>query len=211
MSNSNANGKRTRVQKICTLWTHDDNFSRDDVVFNVEKFTELPATPGSLIQVIALKYGTATRDFQSSSRAPKGNGQSKIDDPSENASPSLSRRGRKGSIKRTLDENGSVSQEDREVDMDKSYIFVAKPFPADLKSKHSNLQVSIAEKIAKVFGLRSRMQVIVTLVSYDRYPSFIRADPARPTRTSTRRLMLKSRFVTNTWQELTCGACRLQS
>ncbi|KAL5441271.1 hypothetical protein PMIN07_004318 [Paraphaeosphaeria minitans] len=164
MSRPIVSGKRTRVQKICTLWTHDDNFSRDDIVFNSDKFSELPATPGSLIQVIALEYGTATRDFQSSSRNVGNDGiQAKVDDFKDAATDSISRRSRRGSIKVTLDENGSIIQEDREVDTDRSYIFVAKPFPADLKSKHSNLQVSIAEKIAKVFGLRNRMQVIVTL------------------------------------------------
>lgn len=165
MSKSITNSKRTRVQKVCTLWTHDDNFSRDDVVFNSEKFAELPATPGSLIQVIALKYGTATRDFQPSSRTPaRDSAHAKFDGSKDTVTDSHSRRGRRGSIKLTLDENGSVIHEDREVDMDKSYIFVAKRFPTDLKSKHSNLHVSIAEKIAKVFGLRNRMQVIVTLV-----------------------------------------------
>lgn len=167
MSKSVTSGKRTRVQKVCTLWTHDDNFSREDVVFNGEKFSELPATPGSLMQVIALKYGTATRDFQPASRAPaQSNGQMKTDEGRDTTTDSLPRRSRRGSLKLTLDENGSIIQEDREVDMDKSYIFVAKAFPAELKSKHSNLQVSIAEKIAKVFGLRNRMQVMVTLVSW---------------------------------------------
>lgn len=165
MSSSMVNGKRTRVQKVCTLWTHDDNFSRDDVVFNSDKFSELPATPGSLMQVIALKYGTATRDFQSSSRNVGNDSiHAKAEDFKDAATDTHSRRSRRGSTKITLDENGSVIQEDREVDTEKSYIFVAKPFPVDLKSKHSNLQVSIAEKIAKVFGLRNRMQVIVTLV-----------------------------------------------
>lgn len=165
MSKSVVSVKRTRVQKVCTLWTHDDNFSRDDVVFNGEKFLELPATPGSLIQVIALKYGTAVRDFQSSARASsKEVSQGKADD-STAVTEIHSKRSRRGSVRITLDENGSVIQEGREVDLDKSYIFVAKRFPADLKSKHPNLQISIAEKIAKNFGLRNRTQVVVTLVS----------------------------------------------
>ena len=159
------------MQKVCTLWTHDDNFSRDDVVFNSEKFAELPATPGSLIQVIALKYVTATRDFQPSSRAPaRDSSRNKNDEPRDTVADSQYRRSRRGSIKLTLDESGSVVQDDREVDMDKSYIFVAKRFPPDLKSKHSNLHISIAEKIAKVFGLRNRMQVIVTLVGFQPSP-----------------------------------------
>lgn len=160
------NGKRTRIQKVCTLWTHDDNFSKDDVVFNGDKFSELPATPGSLIQVIALKYGTIVRDFQAPPKSATSNGAQGNDDDSfkDAATDVHSRRSRRGSVKITLDESGSLIKEGRDLDTEKSYIFVAKPFPAELKSKHSNLQVSIAEKIAKVFGLRNRMQVVVTLV-----------------------------------------------
>jgi hypothetical protein len=159
--------KRARVQKVCTLWTHDDNFSRDDVVFNSDKFLELPASPGSLIQVIALKYGTAVRDFQSTSKpAAKDVSQTKVDDsPQHTVKGTNHKRSRRDSVKITLDENGSVMQEGREVDPEKSYTFVAKPFPSDLKSKQSNLQISIAERIAKVFGLRNRTQVLVTLVN----------------------------------------------
>lgn len=166
MSNTVVSAKRIRVQKVCTLWTHDDNFSKEDVVFNGDKFPELPATPGCLIQVIALKYGTAIRDFQSSSKAQaKDTNQTKPDDSSQHTLKSPhTRRGRRGSLKVTFDENGLVIQDGREVDSEKSYTFVAKPFPADLKSKQSNLQLSIAERIARVFGLRNRMQVMVTLV-----------------------------------------------
>jgi hypothetical protein len=168
MSKSAASTPRTRVQKVCTLWTHDDNFSRDDVVFNSDKFAELPGTPGRLIQVIALKHGTSVRDFQTTSKIPaKDPGQANAHEPSKSSTPEphSKRRGRRGSIKVTIDENGSVIQESREVDLEQSYVFVAKPFPADLRAKHPNLQISIAEKIAKVFGLRNRVQVIVTLVS----------------------------------------------
>ncbi|PVI03640.1 hypothetical protein DM02DRAFT_669687 [Periconia macrospinosa] len=171
MSNTVVSAKRTRVQKVCTLWTHDDNFSKEDVVFNSDKFPELPATPGCLIQVIALKYGTAVRDFQSSSKAPaKDAGQSKPDDASQHTVRSPhTRRSRRGSLKITLDENGAMVHEGREVDLEKSYTFVVKPFPADLKSKQSNLQLSIAERIAKIFGLRNRMQVMVTLADEEKH------------------------------------------
>lgn len=145
MSKSVVSDRHTRVQKICTLWTHDDNFSRDDVVFNGEKFPELPTTPGSLIQIIALKHTSAVRDFQTTAKnAPKEASQARGDDSSRDTLPDThSRRSRRGSVKIMLDENGSPIQGGRDVDMEKSYIFVAKPLPNDLKSKHSNLQVSL--------------------------------------------------------------------
>ena len=166
MSKSAANSRPTRVQKICTLWTHDDNFSRDDVVFNCDKFPELPASPGSLIRLIAIKQTTAVRDFQALSKSSaKETNQSKADEGARSIRPdSHSRRSRSHSLMLTLDENGAVVQGGRETDPEKSYIFVAKSMTADLRSKHPNLQISIAEKIAKVFGFRNRTQVIVTTV-----------------------------------------------
>ncbi|KAF2205445.1 hypothetical protein GQ43DRAFT_477322 [Delitschia confertaspora ATCC 74209] len=165
MSKSNASQKATIVQKLCTLWTHDDNFSKDDVVFNCDKFTELPTTPGSLIRIIALKQDTAVRDFQSASKPSAKDSPKVIADeaPRHANTDSRSRKSRRQAVTLTLDENGLVIQGGRESDPGKSYIFVAKPMALDLRSKYPNLQVSIAEKIAKVFGFRNRTQVLVTI------------------------------------------------
>ena len=156
----------TRVQKLCTLWTHDDNFSRDDVVFNRDKFPELPTAPGTLLQVVAVdssisaqasratESGVRTDTQQTAGRGPTtGFG---TNEPRK--------KGRSGSITITIDENGSTLPGLRDVDVGKAYVFAAATLPLDLKSKYPNLQVSISERIAKVFGLRNRMQVIVTEV-----------------------------------------------
>jgi len=174
---------KPRVQKICTLWTHDDNFSREDIVFNGDKFPELPVAPGSLLQIVAINGGTAVRDFQGKTsntqiRAFQATAESAITNPGLGGD---TKRDRRGSITITIDENGVPVPGGREIDTGKAYIFVSKPLPADLKAKHTNLQVScvqnvltpwlspaqvsIAEKIAKVFGFRNRMQIIVTEVS----------------------------------------------
>lgn len=165
MSKSTSTPKQTRVQKICTLWTHDENFSRDDVVFNGDKFTELPTAPGSLLQIVAVNAGTAVRDFSSTAKATAHEAaQARSESLSKDATDALSRKSRRGSISKTVDENGSIVPGGPDVDTEKTYIFASKPLPQDLKSKHANIQISIAEKIAKVFGFRNRMQVIVTEV-----------------------------------------------
>ncbi|KAF2703601.1 hypothetical protein K504DRAFT_495416 [Pleomassaria siparia CBS 279.74] len=171
MSKSVVSVKRTRVQKVCTLWVHDENFSKDDVVFNGEKFPELPATPGSLIQIMRIKQATTVRDFQATSnKTAKDTSQSKTDDSSKDgAHETHSRRTRRGSVVETIDENGLSIPGGREVVPDKSYIFVATATPTDLRSKYSNLQVSISEKIAKVFGFRNRVLVVVTLANEERH------------------------------------------
>jgi DEP domain-containing protein 5 len=154
MSKAAVNTKHTRVQKVCTLWTHDDNFSKDEVVFNGEKFAELDVISGSLMQILALKHVTAVRDFQNNSDLAFGIGGQKGhigDDPQTKTSGShggslrdtLSKRSRRGSVTITFDENGTLIPAGRDVDPEKSYIFVAKPLSADMKSKYPTLQASI--------------------------------------------------------------------
>jgi hypothetical protein len=145
MSTSVVSSKPTSVQKVCTLWTHDENFSKEDVVYNAEKFPELPSTPGSLLQILALNHATAVRDFQATAKSnAKENGSAKNDNSGNDTSRDThSRRSRKAELKITIDENGSLIRGGRDVDPEKSYIFLAKPMPADLKSKHPNLQVCL--------------------------------------------------------------------
>ncbi|KAF1846761.1 uncharacterized protein K460DRAFT_336115 [Cucurbitaria berberidis CBS 394.84] len=171
MPKSVSNIKQARVQKICTLWTHDDNFSRDDIVFNEEKFPELPTTPGSLLQIVSINSGTAVRDFQSTHESTQNDtARAKPESAGRDTNAdSHAKRTRRGSTTITVDENGSTIPGGRDIDTEKAYVFVSKALPMDLKSKHPNLQVSIAERIAKVFGFRNRMQVVVTEADEDRH------------------------------------------
>jgi hypothetical protein len=140
------NVKATRVQKVCTLWTHDDNFSRDDIVFNGEKFSEIPTAPGTLLQIVAIDSGTAVRDFQTTAKSAhfdtsQARGENIVPEPSVHPSPGRTRR---GSITITIDENGSTYPGGRDIDAKKAYVFAVAALPADLKSKYANLQVSYA-------------------------------------------------------------------
>ena len=160
-----SNSKHTRVQKICTLWTHDENFSKDDIVFNSDKFPELPTTPGSLLQIVAINSGTAIRDFSTANKpASNETAQGRSEPVSKDHNDPQPWKSRRGSLTKTIDENGSVIAGSRDFDAEKTYIFAPKPLPQDLRAKHSNLQISIAEKIAKVFGFRNRTQVVITEV-----------------------------------------------
>ena len=162
MSKSVTGSRQARVQKVCTLWTHDENFSRDDIVFNSEKFPELQAAPGTLLQIVAINSTTTTRDFSSS---VKHDGTHiRTDTQPKDAAEAQPRQSRRGSFSRINDENGSTVPGAHNIDAEKTYIFASKPLPHDLKAKHANLQISVAEKIAKVFGFRNRMQVVITEV-----------------------------------------------
>lgn len=156
MTKSVSNHKQARLQKVCTLWTHDDNFSRDDIVFNGDKFPELPTTAGSLLQIIPISSGTSVRDFQSPAKtvhhaAAQGKSENASQDAGTEAHPKRSRR---GSLTITLDENGSVIPGGRDVDTEKAYVFVSKALTPDLKSKHPNLQVGGIQASHLNFGAK---------------------------------------------------------
>jgi DEP domain-containing protein 5 len=151
------------VQKVCTLWTHDPGFSVEDVVFNLDKFQELGLSPGSLAQIVAVRQGTAVRDFQE----VNANGiagertKSPFDQKSNQKTASASRRNRSGSLTTTFDENGVQLAGGKDVEAHRAYVFVTKDASPDLKSRHPGLQVSISQTIAHAFGFRNRTQVIV--------------------------------------------------
>ena len=143
MSKSAANIRPTRVQKICTLWTHDENFSRDEVVFNIDKFVELPIASGSLARILALKQTTAVRDFQTTLKTCSVDSrQSKVDETQRDPVPEPQpKKARRHSVTIPLNENGVAVQGSRDVDPQKSYIFVTKPMSPEQKAKYPNLQV----------------------------------------------------------------------
>ncbi|KAI4645685.1 hypothetical protein J4E93_005262 [Alternaria ventricosa] len=158
-----------RVQKVCTLWTHDDNFSRDEIIFNGEKFPELPTSAGALLQIVAIHADHTVRDFHTGSKSQSQDATHfKADALHKDSNlDNHPKRHRRDSITITIDENGSTIPGGREIDAEKAYVFVPKPLPADFKTKYLNLQVSISERIAKVFGFRNRMQVVVTEADED--------------------------------------------
>lgn len=172
MSRSASTPKPPRAPRLCTLWTHDDNFSKEELVFNAEKFPELPTAPGTLLQIVALRDNISARDHNNEAYVKRGNLKDAF-------SESHSNRPRRGSIPALADENGSTVPGSANLDADKAYVFMTKALPPDMKTKHPNLQVgyanllysptdfmqvSINEKIAKVFGFRNRMQIIVAEV-----------------------------------------------
>lgn len=143
MSKSASHPQQARVQKVCTLWTHDDNFSRDEIVFNSEKFPEVPTGAGSLLQIVAIQEDNAIRNFHAGPKSAQHDGaQHKHDTSSRDGhNHGYPRRHRRDSNTITLDENGSTIPGGRDVDADKAYVFVPKPLSPDLKSKYPNLQV----------------------------------------------------------------------
>src|SRR5438552_1262968 len=52
--------------EIASIWTHDDNFSKDEVLVNPDTFQHISFAAGDLLQVVALKSTLGVRDFEKS-------------------------------------------------------------------------------------------------------------------------------------------------
>jgi hypothetical protein len=147
-----SNAQIPRVQKICTLWTHDDNFSRDDIVFNADKFPELLTAPGTLLQIVAIDSATVVRDFQPTAKGTHSDAsQAKSGNfAQDHGANRLPKRSRRGSVTITVDENGSRFPGGRDIDDEKAYVFAIAALPADLRSKYANLQVGYARRYCRL-------------------------------------------------------------
>ncbi|KAF2143834.1 uncharacterized protein K452DRAFT_163184 [Aplosporella prunicola CBS 121167] len=153
------------VQKICTLWTHDESLSREEAVINIDKFPELGITSGSLVKIIPLKQSTSVRDFHGDTRSSSREGSRRIRLDTAHRTTSTgttSRKNRTGSATLTFDENGHRTHGARDVDSQKTYIFVAKSLSQELRAKYPQLQVSVSDTISRAFGFRNRMQVVLS-------------------------------------------------
>lgn len=153
-----------RVQKFCTLWTHDTSYSSEDVVFNLDRFKELGFVDGSLAQIILPRQGTAVRDFQDRKNIDVAT--ISADSPSKskasNQHDQQILRPRRGSMTLTFDESGVRVPESRRIDAQWSYMFVVKDASPELKARYAGLQISVSNAVAAAFGFRNRMQVLIS-------------------------------------------------
>src|SRR3954471_5761443 len=58
------------VERRCNLWVHEEAFSKDEVVLNLDLFPEVKA--GELMAIVALKTDTGVRDFQEKAQTKDG-------------------------------------------------------------------------------------------------------------------------------------------
>ncbi|PGH19528.1 hypothetical protein AJ80_03863 [Polytolypa hystricis UAMH7299] len=124
-------------RKLCSLWVHDENFSREEVLFNLSAFGDLGVEIGDLIEVSA--PGTIPGDSHVPTKKPDSSGRRVRDttdsEPLRASSPTT-----------------SAGPQGR-------YLFLAKPLPPDVKTRQPNLQISVANNVANIFGFKNRSMV----------------------------------------------------
>jgi len=140
------------TEKKCILWVHEEAFSKDDVILDLDLFPDVK--PGELMGVLALKAEPGVRDFQDQPQTSRKDG--------DTLSTPMHRQRSNSNSESPGTVNGSVR---RDSDIGKRYLFIAQTMSKEMKAKQPTLEISVAKHIADLFCLKHRSQVLVSTVS----------------------------------------------
>jgi hypothetical protein len=147
------------VERRCTLWVHEEQFAKDEVIINLDLFPKDSVKPGELMAIVALKTDTGVRDFQDRSPTLKrGSDSTGASQKMDAGSADLK------ALRDSLDHQ-------HDTDMDRRYLFAVKDMSKEMKAKHPNLEISIGKQIADAFGFKQRSNILLTTVRPHIIPS----------------------------------------
>jgi DEP domain-containing protein 5 len=149
------------VERVCVLWNHDEAFSKEEVVINLDLFPDVKA--GELLAIVALKTESVARDFQEKVLVSKKDADTLVTAVQRERSSSNPRS--PGPV------NDSHPKHD--ADLGKRYLFIAKDMSKEMKSRQPKPEVSVAKHIADLFCLKHRSNVLITTVRLLTRPSLL--------------------------------------
>ncbi|KAI9784851.1 MAG: vacuolar membrane-associated protein iml1 [Peltula sp. TS41687] len=140
-----------KVSAKCTLWVHDENYSKEDVILNPSIFPAGSLQVGDLAEIVAFTADLVTKAPQNSEqRTSSGGGATKEKVPDALGS-------------RDVDDGGEGST-DTPISARRRYVFLVKDLGNDQRSRQPNLQISLAAHIANAHGFKNRTEVMVSTV-----------------------------------------------
>jgi len=142
------------IERRCVLWVHDEGFSKDEVVLNLDLFPDVRA--GELMAIMSLKTDSGVRDFQEKAHAAKRE--------SDTLATAMQRERSSSNPRSPVPVNNNASNAKHDIDRWNRYLFIARDMPKDMKVKQPGLEVSVAKHIADVFCLKHRSNVLLTTV-----------------------------------------------
>jgi DEP domain-containing protein 5 len=156
-----ASGPKVDVKQV-TVWLHDDNFSKDEVLVAPDIFGEDTAQPNALIEIVMLKPSSVPGDSGH-------NAQAGLPPPVDTSSDSSSKTFRGASEQPMNSDHQHIPPKVNgqhatyAPDPHTRYVFIANRIPPDMRVQHPSLQISITRPIANIFGYRQGSQAAVCL------------------------------------------------
>ncbi|KAJ5545219.1 Winged helix-turn-helix transcription repressor DNA-binding [Penicillium sp. DV-2018c] len=127
----------------CALWVHDETFSREEILLNPAAFGESGVRVGDVVEILPARapgdtaYSTLKPEATRESHSEL-NAATQVDSTSKFKTPLQSR-----------------------------CLFVVKAFPPDIKARHPQLEISVTNNIANIFGFKNRTQVVLSIADRD--------------------------------------------
>ncbi|KAI5290549.1 vacuolar membrane-associated protein iml1 [Ascosphaera aggregata] len=131
------------TQRVCTLWVHDESFSREDVLLNLEAFADLAINVGDLVEVTS--YPSVKQRESHASHFSRHR--------SDGGHPDA------GSAHTSITNCSSSAP----YHSNSGLVFLVKSLSPELRARQPNLQISIATNVANQFGFKNRMSVLIAL------------------------------------------------
>jgi hypothetical protein len=153
-TSSSSNSKAREVfERRVVIWVHDEQFSKEDVVLNLDVFPRDRVKPGDLMAIIGLR-SDVTRQQLLDLAARK---------IAESLSGSLLPN--PGATDRKSSEDSNSIDGRRDLDLERRYLFAVKDMTLEMKAKYPNLEISVAKHIGDAFNFKRHAGVLLTTVS----------------------------------------------
>ncbi|KAL2814200.1 hypothetical protein BDW59DRAFT_178045 [Aspergillus cavernicola] len=131
-------------RRQCSLWVHDETFHREEILFNQASFADTGVRDGDVIEILPAR---SLGDVPHTTKSELG-----------------SRSLRDGHV-----ESGSTSRSSHSISKFKTplqtrCLFVVKPLPQEIKTRHPKLELSVTSSVANIFGFKTRATVYISIV-----------------------------------------------
>ncbi|PKY02982.1 hypothetical protein P168DRAFT_291163 [Aspergillus campestris IBT 28561] len=131
-------------RRQCSLWVHDETFSREEILFNQTAFSDTGVQVGDVIEILpARPAGDAAHHAGKADPGSRSLRESHFDSSSTLHADAISK------FKTPLQSR---------------CLCVVKPLPQDIKSRNPRLELSVTTSIANTFGFKNRDTVNISIV-----------------------------------------------
>ncbi|CAG8946835.1 unnamed protein product [Penicillium salamii] len=131
----------------CAMWVHDEMFSREEILLNPSAFGETDVQIGDVVEILPMRVAG---DTGYSNLKPEA----------------ASKSGREAHV-----EKNSTCQSDAtskfKTPLQNRCLFVVKALPPEIKARHPQLEISVTNNVANIFGFKNRTQVLLSIVDRD--------------------------------------------
>ncbi|KAL4806409.1 vacuolar membrane-associated protein iml1 [Aspergillus unguis] len=133
-------------RRQCSLWVHDETFSKEEILFNQAAFADTGVRDGDVIEILS----TRSFDDTSNNMTVKGEVRSMPLRDGGHAEPGTSPR--------------SHAMSKFKTPLQSRCLFVAKPLPQEIRNRHPKLELSVTSSMANRFGFKNRTSVYISIV-----------------------------------------------